>query len=234
MVCFLLLYAVLNVVLAEVPSNYSATREITGNSSYDSEDSFAKETPEDILTGIIVGCILGGLVVTIVIIYIFCICCRTETHMSSEPASQDPEEMRRSLSTTSRGAVTAKVCRNGHVLSFVRGKNLPGQYQICNVCGSKYSLSQRSWHCATCNFDICSTCRILNPVYGTKYPSCSRGHPLVLSRYFSPRPDGPYHSGTYVCNACAQHKPCSIARFFCAFCLVNVCPQCQGYVDNKV
>ena len=117
-------------------------------------------------------------------------------------------------------------CRKRHLLTFVYGKE-NFQTQVCNICGRRYSMIEGSWRCLQCDFDVCRSCKSIVPSQSLKYKSCMNKHPLVLSNYNGVSADRPYFDGYYICNLCLHKNPCDEGRYFCAYCLINVCKDCQ-------
>ena len=174
-----------------------------------------------------------------IVLIISCCCCRQNCCKGSDAFVSPPttEEQRLQavalrLSTNPPRSLLRTVCREGHPLIRIRAHNAPGQYQICNSCGERYSLSSGSWRCPSCDFDICTSCKHVTQRPGLHFPSCHAGHPLVKSHYASERASGYYFSGYYQCASCFLIKTCIEGRYFCPFCLVDVCSSCQAQPPN--
>lgn len=122
-------------------------------------------------------------------------------------------------------------CRSGHDLVLIKndtnrflGRNA---WQRCNCCGKTFMFRDGSWRCVACDFDVCPQCRTAAPHAELKYPACKRGHFLVWSVYYGMYRNLPYNNKMYKCESCLQQKSCEQGRWFCVYCMLDVCAECQ-------
>ncbi len=193
------------------------------------------------LVGYIVGSIAGvGIVVTVVLV-VFCYCRRRHRGPDApaekdKPAGDIHDRTSKKLSTSiPLPEIIISKCRQLHDLVFTRrdDKVYVGRHiwQRCNCCGESYMLKDGGWRCDKCDFDVCLQCKAARANRALKYPVCSMGHVLVKSIYVGMYSHLPYYGGEYVCAACEQHKKCAEGRWFCVYCLVDVCQECQRKED---
>ncbi len=193
------------------------------------------------IAGIVIGSVMGS---AFVIILVCCIChpswfscCSgipAQASMANVPKTDAERQLRigAALSTTVQFPPrTITSCRKGHNLVSVssdRNRYLSADaWQKCNCCGGNFLLRNGSWRCESCDFDICPSCKSPQVNETLKYPTCKQGHALVRSVYYGMYSHLPYYGGHYQCNACFLDKSCSTGRWFCVFCLVDVCDECQ-------
>jgi len=123
------------------------------------------------------------------------------------------------------------MCRKQHLLNFTsqdyNSKFSSNARQKCNGCGELYLLRTGAYRCNKCDFDICTTCKNISVNYDLKYPICKQGHILVKSSYFGNNEFMPYNDKEYQCRVCLKIKSCELKRYFCPYCLIDVCEECQ-------
>ncbi len=192
--------------------------------------------------GIIVGSVAGAVVIAVLVVYLcrhrVCRWCTSSTITMNVPKTEAERKKRTeaALSTTVQfppREITA--CRKGHELVYTKSDQnrylSAGAWQKCNCCGNNFDLRNGSWRCESCDFDICPSCKSPHIDETLKYPTCKQGHILVKSIYYGMYRRLPYYGGQYQCAACFQSKSCSSGRWFCVFCLVDVCDECQKRHD---
>jgi len=124
--------------------------------------------------------------------------------------------------------LTYNSCLLGHLLTFIRSPNF-NRVVTCNECGKMYSTIHGTWACPSCSFFICEFCyQRQDAPTNAKYPACVKGHPLIFSVYpWNSLTDFHNTSGMFTCKICGKAKNVSFGRYFCCYCLVNLCASCQ-------
>ena len=142
------------------------------------------------------------------------------------PSDSDrAERIGESLSLIPLTGITYTTCPNGHELSTGQDE----YDKVCNFCGERIDPKAGLWLCSACDFCVCSLCRVPTPLMNIQYPACKLGHPLVLSRFENLI--GKYRNNKYQCVICLNSdNPCSEGRYFCGYCLVDVCYHCQTVI----
>lgn len=156
-------------------------------------------------------------------------CC---AHNVNEPEQPFPREqpvlsdieraknISENLSTSCDQVTKYVLCPNNHYLQpyTVSVTGIP-----CRICGSlKTAYSNFSW-CRECLFFLCERCIQPEVIPNISYPACKKLHPLVFSRL------GMQNLYTYQCVVCkTQNLNCAEGRYFCGYCNISVCPNCQS------
>ena len=158
-----------------------------------------------------------------------CIRCRSSAvRIFPEEACANATQTAAMLSTNMPPPLELKVCRLNHELIRMRFAGITRKKKICSSCGCKVSWDEQFYKCKQkCNFVICERCHYIAPGRSLKYPSCASNHPLVFSKYRGRKKEDKYFGGKYQCAVCSRQKYCEAGRYFCTYCLVDVCANCQ-------
>ena len=100
---------------------------------------------------------------------------------------------------------------------------------ICDICGEKYKLKTISYRCDTCDFDICSNCRL-------KEESGFRYNNIFLSKYHEHLLiDVTFKESNWICDVCdKRYGMQTIKRFRCEKCDFDICNSCKSYEIQNV
>jgi len=158
---------------------------------------------------------------------------------------QDEEPVKKSekspLTTTERQIT----CLNNHVLSRVNnlyqlypntGSSYEANLYFCETCRGEFNCQyNNTYHCKTCNFDLCPSC--YQKAQKISQVSCPKSHPLLIVSGLEGFSNYPHNF--YYCNACGvTFDSAQTPSAHCQACRYDLCPNCllkkqENPIPNK-
>ena len=108
-----------------------------------------------------------------------------------------------------------------HYMSWAYDVDDIGKY-TCQKCKKEGESKFGRWSCASCKYELCGECKLPVSAYSTD----EKMHQLLWS-YNSKG----YKGKKYLCRGCKKKKACTLGRWSCNSCKVDVCPSCRPPVS---
>ncbi len=124
-------------------------------------------------------------------------CVTTESHKKEEHILKAPDFSTNQVTCLKRHPL---ICVNNlsllHPMKGSYGKDI---YR-CNACRGKYSCKDKNtYHCMSCNFDLCPCCH--QKAQDVQKITCSKSHPLFIVSALEKFSGPVYTNGFYSCNS---------------------------------